>query len=146
MQPITPPTVFISHASADKFAADQVCTALERFGIACWIAPRNIRWGRAYGEAILEGIEVCRALLLVLSSAANESLHVPGEVERSFSRGKTVLVLRIQDVKPAKSLELFIGSTHWLDVFNGSLELELDGICAKVGAALGAGSVTPSPV
>jgi TIR domain len=33
---------FISYASQDKPVADAVCQALERAGMACWIAPRNV--------------------------------------------------------------------------------------------------------
>jgi hypothetical protein len=34
--------VFISYASTDKAAADSICDTLERGGITCWIAPRDV--------------------------------------------------------------------------------------------------------
>jgi hypothetical protein len=34
--------VFISYASPDSVVADAVCLALEREGVTCWIAPRDV--------------------------------------------------------------------------------------------------------
>ena len=34
--------VFISYASQDKAVAEAVCQALEKAGVACWIAPRDV--------------------------------------------------------------------------------------------------------
>jgi hypothetical protein len=38
--------IFISYSSIDKAAADTVCSVLEKNGISCWIAPRDITPGR----------------------------------------------------------------------------------------------------
>src|SRR6516164_9307871 len=44
---------FISYSSKDKTAADAACAVLERTGVRCWIAPRDIRPGVEYGAAII---------------------------------------------------------------------------------------------
>ena len=36
---------FISYASADSSTANAVCSALEREGVKCWIAPRDVPLG-----------------------------------------------------------------------------------------------------
>lgn len=114
--------VFVSYASADKTVADAVCGTLESNGVRCWIAPRDVEPGMAYGEAILEAIQGCRVMVLVFSSKANTSSHIPKEIERAVSKGASVIPFRIEDVKPGKSLDYFIGNVHWLDAMTPPME------------------------
>ena len=124
--------VFVSYASGDKPVADAVCATLESHGIRCWIAPRDVLPGIHYGEAIIDAIHECRIMVLVFSSKANLSGHIPKEIERAVSQGVTVMPLRIEDVAPAKSLDYFIGSVHWLDALTPPLEVHLQRLAANV--------------
>jgi hypothetical protein len=124
--------VFISYSSKDKTAADAVCARLEAREIRCWIAPRDVQPGANYGAAIIDAIHGSRVMVLVLSSSANASPHIPNEIERAVSRGVAVLPFRIEDVLPAKSLDLFIGSVHWLDALTPPLERHLDQLAESV--------------
>ena len=40
--------VFISHSSQDRKWAEMACAELERRGIGCWIAPRDITPGTTF--------------------------------------------------------------------------------------------------
>jgi len=124
--------VFISYASKDKIVADAVCVRLESSGIRCWIAPRDIVAGTSYGEAIIEAIHGAKVMVLVFSSNANASGHIPKEVERAVSKGVAILPFRIEDVAPGKSLDYFIGSVHWLDAMTPPMEKHLDDLAATV--------------
>jgi hypothetical protein len=124
--------VFISYASGDKVVADAACAALESRGIRCWIAPRDVLPGLHYGEAIIDAIHECRIMVLVFSSKANLSGHIPKEIERAVSQGATIMPLRIEDVFPAKSLDYFIGSVHWLDAITPPLEVHLQTLASNV--------------
>ena len=44
--------VFISHSADHLAVASEVCAAIEKRGIACWIAPRDIRAGDDFLESI----------------------------------------------------------------------------------------------
>jgi hypothetical protein len=136
--------VFVSYASKDKIVADAVCARLEAVGIRCWIAPRDIVAGRSYGEAIIEAIHDAKVMVLVFSSSANASGHIPKEVERAVSKGVPILPFRIEDVAPGKSLDYFIGSVHWLDAMTPPMEKHLDDLAATVHKLLLA--VTPEPL
>jgi hypothetical protein len=105
---------------------------LESSGIRCWIAPRDIVAGTSYGEAIIEAIHGAKAMVLVFSSNANASGHIPKEVERAVSKGVAILPFRIEDVAPGKSLDYFIGSVHWLDAMTPPMEKHLDDLAATV--------------
>ncbi|MGA3318547.1 MAG: toll/interleukin-1 receptor domain-containing protein [Candidatus Korobacteraceae bacterium] len=124
--------VFVSYASKDKIVADAVCARLEAAGIRCWIAPRDIVAGTSYGEAIIEAIHGAKVMVLVFSSNANASGHIPKEVERAVSNGLAILPFRIEDVAPGKSLDYFIGSVHWLDAMTPPMEKHLDDLAATV--------------
>ena len=124
--------VFVSYASGDKPVADAVCATLESHGVRCWIAPRDVLTGMHYGEAIIDAIHECRIMVLVFSSKANLSPHIPKEIERAVSQGVMVMPLRIEDVAPGKSLDYFIGSVHWLDALTPPLEVHLQKLAANV--------------
>jgi len=78
--------VFVSYASQDAAVAQRVCAALEAAGLPCWIAPRDVRAGESYAAAIVQAINSCWMLILVLSKGAIESSHVLREVERASSK------------------------------------------------------------
>src|SRR5581483_7656777 len=109
--------VFISYSSKDKPAADATCAVLESKGIRCWIAPRDIAPGSDWGEVIVDAIHASRAVVLVFSENANLSNQIKREVERAVNAGLPVIPLRIENVMPARSLEYFLSTPHWLDAF-----------------------------
>lgn len=117
--------VFISHSSQDKPIADAVCATLESRGIRCWIAPRDILPGTSWGEAIIDGINESRLMVLVFSSNANKSAQIIHEVERAVHKGLPIIPFRVEDIMPSKSLEFFISTPHWLDALSPPLEQHL---------------------
>lgn len=75
------PRVFISYASEDAAIAAALVEALERHGIACWIARRDVKAGALYADAIVPAINVAKAVIPVLSGSAIASSHVSKEIE-----------------------------------------------------------------
>ncbi|CAH0281736.1 hypothetical protein SRABI118_03799 [Massilia sp. Bi118] len=130
--------VFLSHSHVDKSHADAICHCLERAGVRCWVAPRDIRPSEDWAEAIINGMDQCRILLLIFSSSSNNSPQVRREVERAVNKGLTILPFRIEAVAPSKSLEYFISTQHWLDAFGRDLDASLAELRHSVTAVLGA--------
>lgn len=128
--------VFISYAADDKGVADAMCARLESRGIRCWYAPRDILAGRAWSEAILDGIEGARILVVVLSRHSNGSTHVLGEIERAVHKKLHVIPFRVEDVQPSRALELFVNSRHWLDAVTPPLVTHLDKLGDTIQALL----------
>jgi TonB family protein len=128
--------VFVSHASKDKAIADAVCAVLEREGIRCWIAPRDILPGADWGRSLIQGIKGSRAMVLVLSRAANTSPHILREVERAVHLGLPILPLRIEQVLPEGALEFHLGTVHWLDAVTPPLEAHLTRLAETLTAVL----------
>jgi TIR domain len=77
--------VFISHSSQDKKIADAVCNFLEKHGVLCWIAPRDVTPGKNYGAAIIDAISECELFVLILSSLSN---RIAASSARSGARGQ----------------------------------------------------------
>lgn len=65
-----PTRVFISYASPDVAVAAALLDSFERHGIPCWMAPRDVKAGAQYADAIVRAISASRALVLVLSESA----------------------------------------------------------------------------
>jgi TIR domain len=124
--------VFISHSSSDKRAADAACAVLEARGIKCWIAPRDIRPGSDWGESIITAIEQTRVMLLLLSKQANSSPQIRREVERAVNRSIIIIPVRLEDVMPARSLEFFLSTSHWMDAFPPPFENHLENLSRTI--------------
>ena len=72
--------VFISHSSNDAETANKICDLLESNGVQCWIAPRDISYGSAFGESIDYAFRECTDALFLLSSASLKSKQVEHEL------------------------------------------------------------------
>ena len=112
---MTSPDLFISHSSADSKTAEELVAALEKGGLTCWVAPRDIPMGSAYQVAIVDAIEHCRAMLLVFSEAANQSEHVLREVELAAQGKKPVYPLRIDRSDPVGGLKYMLANKQWVE-------------------------------
>lgn len=106
---------FISFASADRSTANAVCRALERAGVRCWIAPRDVTPGELYAPHIVHAIDTARVVVLVLSQHSAESAHVLREVERGSSKRHPIIAFRIDLAPLPEGLEYFLNSSQWLD-------------------------------
>src|ERR1700722_8619257 len=129
-------TVFLSYASPDAETVNQVCRFLESHGVSCWMAPRNVKPGAAYADAIVRAINEARALVVVLSGAAMASEHVSREVERAASKKKPVVAFRVDAAALSAELEYFLSRSQWIDV----PVLGMPAALAKLAEAVGRGS------
>jgi hypothetical protein len=107
--------VFISFASEELQLAQRIVERLERNGIRCWIASRDIEVGASYPAAITAAVTGGSAMLLLLTEASNASPHVLSEVELAFNARKPILPLRLTPVALSADLQYFLGTTQWFD-------------------------------
>ena len=90
---------------------------LERRGLRCWIAPRNVRPGRPFDDEIANAIETCQAMLLIFSEHCNDSEYIRREVTVAGESHKLVIPFRIEDVQPRRGLRVRLSDLHWIDGF-----------------------------
>ena len=129
--------VFLSHAAADRAAALAVLDGLERAGIRCWIAPRDVPAGSEYGQEIVDAVKGCRVFVVIFSSNANSSPHVRREVERAVSSDRSIVPFRIENTTPTGAMEYCLGGTHWFDALTTPLDPHVANLVTTVRRLLG---------
>ena len=146
---IRPPSanmgVFVSYSSSDKTIADAVVATLERAQFRCWYAPRDIRPGKPYGDAIVDALRSARVLVVIVSSSSIASPQVLREVERAIHYGAVIVPFRIEDIEMRGSFELFLSVPHWLDAITPPLEAHLERLRDAVRSILGVDPREPAP-
>jgi TolB-like protein/tetratricopeptide (TPR) repeat protein len=135
-------TVFISYASQDAAVANSIVESLEQEGLGCWLAPRDVKPGALYADAIVRAINEANAMVLVLSASAVVSAHVGREVERAASKHKPIIGFRIDAAPLSPELEYFLSNSQWIDVPAMGLPAAL----AKLAEAVGQESGPPVAV
>src|SRR6202140_5638514 len=114
--------VFISYASQDAAVADAVVGALERAGLKCWIAPRDVVPGALYADEIVRAIDEAKVGVVVLSGAAAASSQVGKESERASSKRRRIVALRADATALPRAFESFLSESPWIDVGSGGIE------------------------
>ena len=109
--------LFVSHVSEDRVAALEIVGELERRGVPCWIAPRNVQPGHPFDDEIVAALDRCRAMLLIFSEHCNESEYIRREVTVAGENRKIIIPFRIEDVQPRRGLRVRLSDLHWIDGF-----------------------------
>jgi TolB-like protein len=128
--------VFISYASQDAETANAVCKYLESHGVSCWMAPRNVKPGSQYADAIVRAINDSKAVVLILSGSAIASSHVGREVERAASKRKPIVPFRLDTATLNAELEYFLSNSQWIEL----PKLGMPAALASLKEAVGQGS------
>src|ERR1700691_54898 len=131
---------FVSYASQDAAVANSIVENIESQGLRCWMAPRDVKPGTVYAEAIVRAINESSTLVLVLSAAAMASAHVGREVERAASKHKQIIAFRIDASSLSPELEYFLSNSQWIDV----PALGMSAALAKLNGAVGQHLATSS--
>ena len=109
--------LFVSHVSEDRPVALEIVDELERHGVPCWIAPRDVRPGRPFDDEIAEAIEASRAMLLIFSDHCNEHEYIRREITVAGESRKVIIPFRIEDAQPRRGLRVRLSDLHWIDGF-----------------------------
>ena len=112
---------FVSYASHDAPLANSIVETLEKHGLRCWIAPRDVTPGSHYADHIMSAISRAKVLVLVLSDSALASKHVGKEVERASSKGRPIIALRTDAAPLTPAFEYFLSESQWIDVGAGGV-------------------------
>jgi len=135
------PLVFISHSSQDRAIAIKICDALERRGLGCWLASRDIGPGENFQEAIVKAIRSVRVMVLVFTGNANHSNEIKKEVALASQNRLVVVPLRVEDVLPSDAFLYELSTRQWIDAFDdweraiGRLAEQISGIAGEKGDA-----------
>ena len=135
--------IFISYSSKELEIASKVCDYLERNGILCWIAPRNVDAGGNYASQIVRAIKQCDVLVLLASRSTNASGHVSNEVSIAFDNKKTIIPFKLQDFEFTDEYLYFLGRKHWIET-RGDINAGLEKLRVTVLSVIGEKAEAPS--
>lgn len=89
--------VFISYSTIDTAQAETVRNVLEKNGLSCWMAPRDIPGGSNYTKEIPIAIRNCKVFVLILSKNAQNSHWVLKELDSAVNCAKVILPFMLED-------------------------------------------------
>lgn len=118
--------IYLSYSSNDKAIAEAICNGLEEKGLKCWIPARDVQLGQSYGEAVINAIEKCNAVIVIFSSNSNSSQQVLREVGKAVEKDKIIVTLKIQDIPPSKHLEYYLSTPFTLDATKNTINETID--------------------
>jgi hypothetical protein len=124
--------VFISHGSENRDEASDLVAFIESHGVKAWIAPRDVRPGIDYSEALQAAIEGCIAFVVLVTDMANKSPYVRAETEMAFSNSKPIFPIRLADINPAPGLAFFLKIRHWTDAYGKGRAASLDRLALEL--------------
>jgi TolB-like protein len=107
--------VFVSYATQDAAIANAIVIDLERSGLKCWIAPRDVAPGALYADGIIRAINGAKVVVLILSKNAVSSPHVGKEIERASAKQRPIIALRSDATPLTPALEYFLSESQWID-------------------------------
>lgn len=97
-------SIFLSYSTIDSKAAVSIRDHIERDGIRCFFAERDIP-AQSYWEVNLRNqIRSCQLFLLLFSPASRDSVEVQKEVTLADAEGKEIWVVELE---PTKLIEFF---------------------------------------
>ena len=110
--------IFVSHASQERRFAERVVGGLERLGLPCWMAPRDIVPGMDYQSSLYAAIKQCDALLVLVCAGSNKSEDVARELALARKEKKPIVPARIRNVEPEAAVAYQITAAQWVDLFS----------------------------
>ena len=113
---------FISHSSVDAAIANKIVVELEKNGIPCWIAPRNIQSGTTYAAAIVQGIKKSNRFILVFSQSSNNSDAVVNEIENANALKLPIIPFKIDNEPYSDSLDYYLRSKQSIAAYDKSID------------------------
>ena len=108
--------IFVSHSSINADLAKSIVGQLERKGMNCFIAPRNMTGGSDYATELIDNIDECPIFLFLFTEESNKSGMVIREVNEAVNADRYIITLKVDNVVPNKSLRFYLSITHWLEI------------------------------
>src|SRR4029077_12059570 len=112
------PLVFISHCGEDREIAGDVCAALERRGLGCWLVSRDLGPSESFQGAIVKAMRSVRAMVLVFTGNANNSSEIEKDIALASQNRLAVIPVRVEDVPPSDALAHELSTRQWIDAFD----------------------------
>ena len=138
--------IFISHSSANSAIALAIVEAIETKGMACWYAPREVRFGEDWADELASALDHCASLVVLLSAESIKSPHVAKEVQQAASRRVPIFPARIENVTPTGKLAYYTSETQWCNAFGTGRDMAIENLVMALRARLSGETMPPTKI
>ena len=107
--------VFLSYSSKNRQTADAIVADLERHGVRCWYAPRDIEPGEEFTKAIMHAIPKAPIFVLLYTPESKDSPHVNSEVLKAFNTGRTLIPFILCEDQMNENMEYCLALAQWVN-------------------------------
>lgn len=122
--------IFISHASEDRDVADRIAAKLNAAGITYWLAYEQIELGDWFVPRVRDAIKSAKAIVVIVSRAAEQSGWVVRELGYAVERTRPMLPFKIEEFEVSDDF-LFLLFGHQI-LTNQVFETNVDGTIARI--------------
>lgn len=109
--------VFISYSDKDRLTVSSICAYLEKKGIRCFVAYRDIPKGIVWAGAITEAISSCKLMVIIYSEYFNQSKEVDREIQLCSEFEKPMLIFRLSASTYSNIKRFYLSNINHLDAF-----------------------------
>jgi len=117
--------IFISYASKNEKIAEFINQKFKDEYIETWFAKEQIGTSENYAKKIKDAIKDATCIVLIFSKDANNSQHIPRELDLAIKSQKQIFPIRIEDCEPEEEMEYFLSTVQWFDAFD-TTDKEID--------------------
>ena len=135
--------VFISYSSKDFSQAETVRNILEKNGIPCWMAPRDIPGGSNYTKEIPLAIRGCQVFVLILSQNAQDSHWVLKELDSAVNAGKVILPFMLEDCQLNDEFNFLLTGAQRYAAYQKKMEA-METLISRIRAVTATGTTAPA--
>ncbi|WP_458403207.1 toll/interleukin-1 receptor domain-containing protein [Methanobrevibacter sp.] len=109
--------VFISYSTANQDLADMLHHNLEKNGLSCWIATKDIAPGRLYIDEIGAGIKASKIIVLIYSEFSQKSKYVRNEINMAYKYDKPIISFNVDGSEPSEHMEYYLKVMQWMTAY-----------------------------
>ncbi|MCA9909229.1 MAG: toll/interleukin-1 receptor domain-containing protein [Anaerolineae bacterium] len=122
------PRLFISYSRQDESFARRLATSLSEMGADIWIDIKDIPAGMKWSSAIQQGLDVCDAMIVVITPSSATSPNVEDEWQYYRDRGKAIVPVM---VAPAQ-LHYQLGRLQYVNFYGQPYDIALTQLHAEL--------------
>lgn len=138
--------IFISYSTKDQLQAETVRDILEKNGIVCWMAPRDIPGGSNYTKEIPSAIRGCQVFVLILSQNSQNSPWVLKELDSAVNCGKVILPFMLEEFQLRDEFNFLLTGAQRYAAYQKKAEA-LEALISRIRAITDGGDAEkPAPV
>ena len=121
--------VFISYARSDREKVMPFVDVLRGTGVSVWVDEGKIDAATLWSEEIVDAINNCKAMVVMLSENSTSSHNVVKEVMLASENKKQILPVYIEPTKIPRKLQYQLAGIQHLEVYDCDTERLYENLC-----------------